>query len=300
MGAGHLFSSAKAVLKRLYTAVPFKQELFTVVRGVVRVPEVVYRHLHFVGVFKVQVDEHTSFLIKHHGYLIENELFWRGMKSWDPVSLELWKRLCPHARVVMDIGANTGLYALVAQAVNPAATVIAVEPVERVFGKLAGNVALNGGRIKAIRAAVSDRSGMAILYDSPDSEHVLSVSLDPTWNSESTRLRPVEVPSITVQDLLKAYGSTKADLLKIDVETHEPAVLDGCGSLIREHRPTLLVELLNDEVAARVAAHVDGLGYEYYDIDERTWPPPRVAKLGKSGHWNFLICQPGIARTIGL
>ncbi|MBX2971855.1 MAG: FkbM family methyltransferase [Flavobacteriales bacterium] len=293
-------SSTKRLLKRAYEAVPFKRPLFQAVRSVLPVPEPVFRHLHFKGPFTVKVGTGASFRMMHHGYVIENELFWRGLEGWEKVSLELWARLCRNADTVLDIGANTGVYALIAQAIRPQATVIAVEPVRRVYEKLLTNTRMNGDRIQAVYAAVSDHTGTATLYDLPDSEHVLSVSLDPAWNKESTRLRPVEVPCTTVMDLLGAHGLTKADLLKIDVETHEPAVLDGCGTLLREHRPTLLIELLNDEVAQRVSAHIDGLGYEYYNIDDVTWPPQRVSALGRSGHFNFLICQPQVARSIGL
>ncbi|MBL7951194.1 MAG: FkbM family methyltransferase [Flavobacteriales bacterium] len=295
-----MVASVKGSLKRLYEAIPFKREFFGLVRSIMPVPEPVFRHLHFKGVFKVPVDSRGSFRMMHHGYVIENELFWRGLKGWEHVSLELWQRLCHRSDTILDIGANTGVYAMLAQAVNPDATIIAVEPVARVFQKLQANAALNGARVHTVCAAVSDHTGTATLYDLPDSEHVLSVSLDPEWNKQSTRLRPVEVPTTTVLDLLRTHGKEKASLLKIDVETHEPAVLEGCGTLLKEHRPTLLIELLNDDVAARVATYVDGLGYEFYNVDDVTWPPPRVATLGRSGHFNFLICQPDVARAIGL
>ena len=52
--------------------------------------------------------------------------------------------------------------------------------------------------------------------------------------------------------LVEDSGATAVDLLKIDVETHEPAVLKGFLDLLRRDRPTLLIELLTDEVAAQV------------------------------------------------
>ena len=45
--------------------------------------------------------------------------------------------------VIFDIGANTGIFALVSGAANPKARIFAFEPVSRVFEKLKGNVALN-------------------------------------------------------------------------------------------------------------------------------------------------------------
>lgn len=281
-------------------ALPFKRRIFTLVRAVGTPPERIYKHLYFKGQFSVEVPGGGRFTMLHHGHVIENELFWRGLEGWEKVSFELWTRLCRISGTILDIGANTGVYAMVAQAVRPDARIVAAEPVERVFRKLQANVDLNGGGVQAVCAAISDRSGTAVLYDIPDSDHVLSVSLDPEWNKESTRLRPVEVPCLTVMDLLGTVGAEKVDLLKIDVETHEPAVLQGFLDILRRDRPTMLIELLTDEVAARVASQIEGLGYEYFNIDDVTWPPQRVATLGRSDHFNFLVCQPHIARAIGL
>ncbi len=232
--------------------------------------------------------------------MIENQLFWQGLDGWEKISFELWRRLCLRSSVIMDIGANTGVFALLAKTVNPDSCVIAAEPVERIFKKLEASIALNPHRIIAVQAAITDNTGMAVLYDQPGSEHVLSVSLEPEWNMKSNSLRPVEVPCLTVMDLLERCGSTTVDLLKIDVETHEPAVLKGFLDLLRRDRPTLLIELLTDEVAAQVALLIHGLDYVYYNIDDKTWPPQRVETLSKSGHFNFLICRPEVAKAIGL
>lgn len=290
----------KSFLKRCYAALPYKQPAYTVLRSIVSVPEPIHRHLHFTGVISVAVGKHGTFRIMHHGDLIENELFWQGLSGWEKVSIELWVRLCEHANMIIDIGANTGVYALVAKTVNQEALVVAVEPVERVFRKLEANIALNGGGIRAFRAAASNRTGTAILYDTPAREHVLSVSLEQDWNANSPELQPVEVPCITVADIMGKVGASKVDVLKIDVETHEPAVLGGFVDILRRDRPAMLIELLNDEVASKVEALVDGLGYAYYNIDEVTWPPVQVQALTKSNHFNFLLCTPETARSIGL
>lgn len=290
----------KTALKKAYAALPFKQPLYTALRNAVRVPEPIYRHLHFKGVIKVPLTKHESFRIMHHGYMIENELFWRGIKGWEPVSMELWTRLCRRSSVIFDIGANTGVYALAAKAVNPQATIVAVEAVHRVFEKLQGNIALNSWEIHAVHSAANDYSGTAILYDNAESEHVLSVSLNREWNSHSTRLRPVKVPCITVADLATEYSTGSVDLLKIDVETHEPAVLRGFTDILQRDRPSMLIEILNDDLATQVSGLLAGLGYAYYNIDDKAWPPPRVDRLIRSEHYNFLVCRPEVAEAIGL
>jgi len=290
----------KRLLKRAYAALPLKQPVYTALRALVRVPEPVYRHLHFKGVITVKVDDHASFRIRHHGHLIENELFWRGLDGWEKTSVELWVRLCRHAEMIIDIGANTGMYALLAKAVAPQATIAAIEPVARVFERLEDNIKLNGGGIKAIRAAVSDHKGTAVLYDQGWADHVLSVSLNPEFNTQDPNLVPVEVPCITVMDVLSEFQKPTTDLLKIDVETYEPTVLRGFVDLIRRDRPSMLIELLNDSVAEEVAAIIEGLDYVYFNIDDKVWPPMRTERLSRSAHYNFLICRPEVAERIGL
>ena len=52
--------------------------------------------------------------------------------------------------------------------------------------------------------------------------------------------------------------------IKIDVEGHEEAVLDGASALIAQQRPVLMLELdetLNRGALARVAARYDALSY---------------------------------------
>ena len=291
---------AKRFAKRLYDLIPFKQPAFTALRALVHVPEPIHKHLHFKGTITVRISPSEKFRLIHHGHLIENELFWQGISGWEKVSIELWSRLCRRSNVIFDIGANTGIYALIAKAVNNSALVVAVEPVERVFRKLEANIALNHWDVKTFNAAASDSTGTAILYDMPEHDHVLSVSLESGWNSKSTKLRPVEIPTYTVTELLNQVGASSVDLLKIDVETHEPAVLKGFEELLRRDRPTLLIELLNDDVALQVAHLVQGLDYVYYNIDDITWPPQRVDALTRSKHFNFLICRKEVATAIGI
>jgi FkbM family methyltransferase len=289
----------RSLLKRLYTRLPFKQPVFKVLR-LLPLPRSVFQHLHFTGIIDIAVPGSGSFRMRHYGYMIENELFWRGIKGWERTSLELWMRLCRRSDTIIDVGANTGVYALLARTVNPTATIIAVEPVLRVFQKMEENIALNGGGIRAVRAAMTDHEGEVLLYDLPEIDHVLAVSLNADHLSRMKGLRAVPVPARTMAGIAAEFGLSRIDLMKIDVETHEPEVLSGFMELLRRDRPTLLIEILNDAVAARVEGLVKGLGYLYYNIDDVTWPPEKVERLVKSKHFNYLFCQPQVAESIGL
>lgn len=287
----------KDTLKAIYGGLPFKREVFGLLRPL-KPPRQLYQHLHFKGVIRVPAEPGRSFKLQHWGYLIENELFWRGLDGWERVSLRLWGRLARKAVNVIDVGANTGVYALLARCMNAQAGVLALEPLERVFRKLEHNIRLNGYTIHAQCVAASNKDGTAIIYDEPG-EHALSVSLNPAYNPHLLGQRETEVPVRTLDGLVEELGWGTVDLVKIDTETHEPEVLQGFRRTLARCRPTLLIEVLDDEVAHRVEAELQGLGYLYFNIDE-VGSPVRVPSLRKSAHFNFLVCQPATATELGL
>ena len=59
----------KRFLKALYAALPFKQQVFTLLRPL-RPPEPLFRHLHFQGVVTVPVSSTEAFRIHHWGSLL--------------------------------------------------------------------------------------------------------------------------------------------------------------------------------------------------------------------------------------
>lgn len=256
------------LMKQLYARAPLKRPVLEVMRRTVRLPKSVSGHLNFKGTFTVQIDPAHSFKIQHWGYLLENDLFWNGFgKGYEATSLQIWRRLATHSHVILDVGANTGVYTLVACCVSPGATVIALEPVERVFRRLQQNVQLNGFKAQIERVAASDRSESATIYDLP-SDHEYTASLDQTMSAETTGVIEYPVDTTPIDDLIDAAGLSRLDLVKIDVEQFEPQVLRGMSKCLSEWRPALIIEILNDRVAALVNDIIEGHGYKAFHIVE--------------------------------
>jgi len=67
-------------------------------------------------------------------------------------------------------------------------------------------------------------------------------------------------PSVTLNDLLQREGLTKIDFLSMDIETGEPAALDGFD--IERYRPDLVCIEVTDGVRDRVAAYFAAHTYE--------------------------------------
>lgn len=292
----------RKIARKLYRAIPFKQPAFELARRFVRLPEPVWRHLHFEGVIGVPI-EGRSFRMRHHGTQIENEVFWSGLYGrWEGPSLRAWVAAARSARTILDVGANSGLYALTAAAVAPTATVVAFEPVARIRAKLEQNVALNAfeRRVRVVAAAASDRDGDGVLLDT-GAPHELSATLDPAAAVLAGRAaRPVPVPLVRIDGLVASGRIPPPDLLKVDVEGHEPAVLRGLAEQLRSRRPTLFVEVLTAQAAAELDALVRPLGYLPHRLDPEG--PRRLESVQPASGTNLLLCTEGafaaLAKTL--
>lgn len=132
----------------------------------------------------------------------------------------------------VDVGAHFGLYAVLA-ALRGVPRVLAVEPDPRSLIRLADNIRLNGveTQVRLLAAAASDRSGRACFR--PEAARSAGRSrLDPAG--------ALMVPTLRLDEVIADDGGTI--VLKIDVEGHEAAVLDGLGRTLAANRCFLQVE----------------------------------------------------------
>ncbi len=272
----------KKILKAIYAAIPFKRQIYSGIRALWTPPESIYKHLHFKGVFSVPINGSRSFKVNHFGLKIENEIFWNGLAGkWEKESLKLWIKLCEDARVVLDVGANTGIYALVAQTLKPEAKVFAFEPHPVFFNMLKQNVATNKFDIGAFEMAVSDLDGEVVIDD---------------YSGQTSQ---INVKSTTLDSFVSQQNLTTVDLVKVDVELHELQVLRGFSECLRKYRPTLIIEVLTAELAHSIQGEIGDLGYLYFNIDEKGGIR-QTASIEKSDFYNYLVCTPEIAQKLGL
>jgi FkbM family methyltransferase len=291
----------KSLLKQVYNFIPFKKQLFTVLKMVYTPSESVYRHLHFHGVIDVRVDKDHKFKMDHFGFQIENEIFWKGLEGgWEKASVGIWVKLAKNANTIFDIGANTGIFALIAKSVNPAAKVYAFEPINRVHKKLKENIDLNGYDIKSYPLAISDTNGKAYVYDQPSSANIYSVTVNKNMDPDSVSKVKTEIDIITLDSFITDHSIRGIDLMKIDVETHEGEVLEGFMKYMPDFKPTFLIEILRNEVGEKVQNCLKGLNYLYYNIDENG-DVLKVDNIMRRGHnYNYLLCSPEVAKSLGL
>lgn len=162
---------------------------------------------------------------------------------------------------VFDVGANTGLYSLLAAGAAPTLRVHAVEPFPTVAKLLDENLGLNrrlARRIRVHRYALSEARGTAALYLPPPSGALIetSASLDPTFKEEVAG--SIEVVTRSLDDLWDEVGRPVVGMLKVDTEGTEHLVLRGGRAMLESSRPIVFCEVLprarTEELTALVRA----------------------------------------------
>ncbi len=169
-----------------------------------------------------------------------------GLPEYDDMLFT--ERFLKPGDVVIDVGANIGLYTLLAASRTGDGRVVALEPHPVAAERLRENVALNRFQNVEVRAeAAGAEAGSAQLTANLDTiNHIVSGG-----HTDGT----INVPVLTL-DSLVASGAQVA-LVKVDAEGFEAAVLAGAGRLLR------------DRAVMAWIVEIRGLGDRYGSDDER-------------------------------
>jgi FkbM family methyltransferase len=153
--------------------------------------------------------------------------------------------------VAVDAGANEGWFsAFMARRVGDHGLVIAVEPSAREVLRLKRNLLINGLRnLRVVTDGLSDFEGRAVLHVAGP-EHSGQNTLGEFVYSGVSGAHDEEI-QLRRLDMLVADLSRPIDLIKMDVEGAELAVLRGAEKVLRESRPVILFEMLDAALRAQ-------------------------------------------------
>jgi FkbM family methyltransferase len=177
-------------------------------------------------------------------------------------------QLLKNTRCFLDIGANTGLFAMLA-ACNPSCRVIAFEPVPQIAARLQANATLNRYEHLSVEAvAVTNRDGTIVLHvPATKASLPTSASTVEEFRGES---QPITVPAISLDRYVQQHGIEHVDLMKIDTETTEYQVLEGAAALLQRDEPAMVCEVLPQTPEPAIIPALERLlrplGYRYFWI----------------------------------
>jgi FkbM family methyltransferase len=191
---------------------------------------------------------------------------------------------------ILDCGANVGLASLFFKRAYPAARVTAIEADPSLFAMLQTNLRANhAADVQTIHAALWTSNGtLAFQCEGSDSGMIgtLPGAIDG---------RSVTVPSLRLRDLLEREAF---DLLKLDIEGAEDAVLEDCEPVL--HRVAAMVMDLHEfdprtRQAPRVLERLTraGFGYAIDEFVPLTWRKPLAGPQspfpGRAMNWAMTV-----------
>jgi FkbM family methyltransferase len=198
-----------------------------------------------VSTFRVADNPDLAFVAADS--LVLSQVYWYGERGWEPELLPWWRWFCRHSESVLELGANVGYFTVQAARAAPGVHHVAVEPHPLSLQICRANLALN--QVTSVElvgaAAVADPTVSSVQLLVPADQlatpTVAFLPADTELPAEMARnvTTAFEVPAIDVRQLLAG-----ADLVKLDVEGQEHALLAAGLDLLRERRPTVFVEVL--------------------------------------------------------
>lgn len=132
-------------------------------------------------------------------------------------------------------------------------------------------------RVRLHPAALTDASGKLTLCDVPEKISTgqlvtanqfpeATAEVGPSWTDRI-------VPCYSGDDLVEEYGYVPPAFMKIDVEGHEVAVLNGCQRLLVNHMPAMLIEIHTRQLGAMIYRAMHELGYRIETVRHPHYAP---------------------------
>lgn len=159
--------------------------------------------------------------------------------------------------VVFDIGANFGYLSLVwSQTIAKSGQVHAFEANKWVSDCLTASIEANNlqSNVIVVNNAVGDTCKSVQLYLNSSSSNVLDIN-----DIEDS----VTVNMITIDSYVEKEQLSRCDLIKIDVDGIEPAILEGAKDTILKFKPIVIVETNNH---MEMIVWFENLNYDIFDM----------------------------------
>lgn len=222
------------------------------------------------------------------GLLPPNRLMmteWEGLRFWfntsdremgvrmalglyEPGTVKLVQQMVKPGMKCVDVGAQSGFYTCVmGQQVGKKGKIYAFEPLASSFEMLERNVRENQlqGIVRAFPLAASNTN-----------ESIQASLVSNMYVAGQVQgAEPVTIKSARLDDVI----TDRIDLIKIDVEGHEPAAIQGMETLIRRDHPIIFSEVNeywlrngSHSSAREYIAQLVSLGYQVYSVENLDEP----------------------------
>ncbi|GEP06981.1 hypothetical protein MOX02_50190 [Methylobacterium oxalidis] len=138
--------------------------------------------------------------------------------------------------VMLDVGANIGLTALVAAETARRGRIYAIEAAPRNFAALTRNVYEHGASvIRPLHCAVGPETGTVPFFDHSAFGYVVA-------DANMAAVPSTPVPMRRLDDIAAEVGLARLDAIKIDIEGFEQEALTGAAGTLARFQPVVMLE----------------------------------------------------------
>ncbi len=173
------------------------------------------------------------------------------------------------ASVILDVGANCGLFSVLAAKRFPSARIYAFEPAPDLSALAQKNLEMHNGTV--IQKAVSSVSGKTTLFVNDKSQQTNSIVQDAV-TAVGNISRKYDVETVSLDDFIKAERIENIDVLKIDIQGAESDLLSGATETLQKTRALIIEVTFLDPNVQELMRHLS----RYFS----TWQPINPVLFG--------------------
>lgn len=182
--------------------------------------------------------------------------------------MKFLEKIIKQNSIFIDVGANIGVYTLLAAAKIKKGKIYSFEPVPKALDTLYQNIQINSlqDKVTVVEKVASDKTGEERFknFDISEYSHISSNQASDT----------IKIPAVKLDDFCKTKKIDRVDLIKIDVEGAEMKVLRGLEKYLVSGKVKHLIVELNErnrffgESSNQIIEYLRNLNFRVYRLDK--------------------------------
>ena len=200
--------------------------------------------------------------------------FWNN--HYEEQTLKLWFELTNIEGIILDIGAHTGIYSLIANSSINKGAVFSFEPYYMNFARLNLNLRAN---------SISTENAFMLAVGSEKGNLPFSVDTNADYLTSGGKLgafskkKIFSVQTITIDEFLDKEAQTHVKVIKIDVEGHEFQCLKGMEMTLSKSKPIIFFECISKTNTLLIENFLKNMNYKLFLIDDLNLKIKEVSTL---------------------
>lgn len=189
--------------------------------------------------------------------------FWNN--HYEKKTLEIWSKLSAIEGIILDIGAHTGIYSLVANNSIKKGQILSFEPHFLNFARLNLNLRGNGFSTRTMFMNTVGKENQIQPFSVMNNiDYLTSGGKIGNIKNQFT----TQIQTIAIDSFLDKTARNNVKLIKIDVEGNEYQCLQGMIETIKSSKPVIFFECISEKNNREIETVLKSHGYSFFIIDD--------------------------------